>query len=74
MRSSPRLTEASTDPSHAAMGRVARVPWQITFALWAVFAGWLRLVVLILKTVRVSECLRVREINDDEGRRLGGSP
>jgi transposase len=33
-------------------------------------AGWLSLVVLILETGRVSERLRVREIDDDEGRRL----
>jgi transposase len=34
------------------------------------FAGWLPLVVLVLETGRVSERLRVREIDDDEGRRL----
>ena len=33
-------------------------------------AGWLSLVVLIVETGRVSERLRVREIDDDEGRRL----
>jgi transposase len=33
-------------------------------------AGWLPLVVLVLETGRVSERLRVREIDDDEGRRL----
>ncbi len=47
------------------------MPLQVTFALRAAFAGWLPLVSLILETGRVSERLRVREIDDDEGRPQG---
>ena len=45
------------------------MPWQITFAPQTL-AGWLPLALLMLETGRVSERLRVREIADDEGRRL----
>ena len=46
------------------------MPGQVTFALWAGVAGALLLPAPAAETGPVTEWLRVREIDDHEGRRL----